>query len=167
MKLTGKRRSLRGQITPVAGKSDTQLILNDQLINRGLRITRFEVWPERLFGSSTSNLTYNAILSYARLADANVFMDAGDNTQIAWSYGGQAGGTAIGVPPVTYPDTNLGDRQIIDPDHIVNRDLFVSFRFSANAPFNYLIECEFLELTNDEAIITIIKENSQNVDPII
>ena len=163
MKAT-RTRSLRGIITPAGGKADVQLILNDQLINRGLRVKSFTVWPTRLYGKSTSDVQYNAILSYAQLADATVQMDASDNTQFGWAFGGQSGGTNIGVPPITYPDTDLGDRMIIDPDHIVNRDLFVSFRNSANQPFNYLIECELLELTDDEAIITIIKENSQSVE---
>ena len=161
MKKTGKIRTLRGRITPVGNKADQQLILNDQLINHGLKITRFTVWPERIFGQSTSALVYNGILSYAQLQSAAIQMDAGDNTQIAWAFGGQSPGAAGADPGA---DGDLGARSIIDPDHIVNRDLFVSFRNTTNAPFNYLIECEFIELTDDEAIITIIKENSQSVE---
>ena len=161
---TTRNRSLRGIITPTGGKADVQLILNDQLINRGLRVKRFYVWPTRIYGKSTSDLVYNAILSYAQLTNADVQMNASDNTQFGWAYGGQSGGTNIGTPPVTYPDSDLGEREILDPDHIVNRDLFVSFRNSANQPFNYLIECELLELTDDEAIVTIIKENSQSIE---
>lgn len=162
MKAT-RKRSLRGIITPVGGKADVQLILNDQLINRGLKITKFSVWPTRLYGKSTSDLVYNCILSYARLANATVQMNAGDNSQFGWAYGGQSGGTNISVPPVTYPDSDLGERQILDPEHVINRDLFISFRNSANQPFNYLIECELLELTDNEAIVTIVKENAQSL----
>jgi len=52
----------------------------------------------------------------------------------------------------------------IDPDHIVNRDLFISLTDSDNRTFNYMVICEFLELTDDEAIVTIIKENSQSIE---
>ena len=85
MKANGKVRTLRGQITAVGGKAEKQLILNDQLINRGLRVTGFFMWPQNV--SPIQDRTCNGILSYARLGSANTLMDAGDNTQLPFHSG--------------------------------------------------------------------------------
>ncbi len=154
-----KVRTLRGQITAVGGKAQKQLILNDQLINRGLRVTGFFVWPDRV--DTTAEQTFNAILSYAELSNALVVMDASDNTQLGWSFYSQS------LPAAgTSAKSNSGFfNQLIDPDHIVNRDLFISLRESTdNQALNYMVVCEMVELDDNEAIITIIKENSQSVE---
>lgn len=161
----GKVRTLRGQITAVSGKASKQLILNDQLINRGLRVTGFFLWPES--ASGLQNGTVNAILSYAELTNSNVDMNAGDNTQLGWCYYVQRGQqSAGGPPPVEIPAAGFGPMPhgFIDPDHIINRDLFISLRDSQNRTFNYMVVCETLELNDNEAIITIIKENSQSIE---
>jgi len=162
MKSNGKVRTLRGQITAVGGKAEKQLILNDQLINRGLRVTGFFMWPE--ITSSTQDRVCNGILSYAALGNADVLMDAGDNTQLAWAFFSQVAATAT-PSTATAPSYSGFFNQLIDPDHIINRDLYVSLRFSSTATFNYMVVCELMELTDDEAIITIIKENSQSIEP--
>jgi len=165
MKANGKVRTLRGQISVSGGKADQQLILNDQLINRGLRVTGFFVWPD--IATADSSRSFSAILSYAQLGNANVRMDAGDNTQIGWAWNIQSASEPPPSPTQSAVTSSTSGylNQLIDPDHIINRDLFISFRFSSNASYNYMIVCEFMELTDDEAIITIIKENSQSIEP--
>jgi len=156
-------RTLRGTVDVVSGKGEKQLILNDQLINSGLKITGFFVWPS--IGSYLQNQTFNAILSYAALPSAQTNMDAGDNTQLGWCYQVQRA-QAEQVPGAftAFTSTGFPAAGWIDPDHIVNRDLFISFRNSDDRTFNYMIICEHVELTDNEAIITIIKENSQSVE---
>ncbi len=159
-------RTLRGKLTTTAvgpGKAEAQLILNDQLINRGLKVTGFFVWPEAV-GNQMESASYNAILSYAQLANADVVMDAGDNTQIAWAYSEKF---ARGSDPavVATQAISLGPQGFIDPDHIVNRDLYITLRNSTvQTTFNYMVVCEMLELSDAEAIVTIIKENSQSIE---
>jgi len=159
-----KVRTLRGQITAVGGKADKQLILNDQLINRGLRVTGFFVWPS--IASATQDQNITAILSYAQLGSANVEMDAGDNTQLGWAFQMQTGAIPSGgVPdPGRSPGSSGYFNQLIDPDHIINRDLFIALRSSNDRTYNYMVVCELMELTDNEAIITIIKENSQSIE---
>ena len=152
-------RSLRGTITvDGGGKAEKQLILNDQLINRGLKVTGFFVWPQVV--SAFQSAQFNAILSYARLGNADVEMDGGDNTQLGWAF--QAN-TAEAAPTLSASFSGYFN-QLIDPDHIINRDLFISMRNASTRTYNYLIVCELLELTDDEAIVTIIKENSQSIE---
>ena len=157
-------RTLRGQITGSGGKAEKQLILNDQLINRGLRVTGFFVWPTTV--STGQQRVCNAILSYAALPSASIDMDSGDNTQFGWSFYAQTASIAAAPPAGAVPPAYTGFfNQLIDPDHIINRDLFISLRDSTDATYNYMVVCELMTLTNDEAIITIIKENSQSIEP--
>lgn len=161
-----KVRTLRGQITSVGGKADKQLILNDQLINSGFKVTGFFMWPVQ--ASGIQNQTFNGILSYAQLSAATTEMDAGDNTQIGWCYAvarGQQDGGAI--PPVDISAAGYGPAPygFIDPDHIINRDLFVALRDTdADRTYNYMVVGHHVELSDNEAIITIIKENSQSIE---
>ena len=163
MKSNGKVRTLRGQITSVGGKAEKQLILNDQLINRGLQVTGFFMWPQNTKASQTR--VCNGILSYAALGNADVLMDAGDNTQFGWSFFSQLAERDNGTPTAVPSAFSGFFNQLIDPDHIINRDLYISLRLSSDATFNYMVVCELMELTDDEAIITIIKENSQSIEP--
>eukprot|EP00729_Bicosta_minor_P025531 gene25531-4289_t len=100
------------------------------------------------------------------LPAAGTVMDAGDNTQLGWAFYATAAEIAPTAPdiPAVAPSYSGFFNQLIDPDHIINRDLFISLRNSTNATFNYLVVCEFMELTDDEAIVTIIKENSQSIE---
>lgn len=152
-------RTLRGQVSVGGGKGQKQLILNDQLINRGLKVTGFFVWPE--YADFGQDGDFNAILSYAPLRSGDVKMNASDNSQIGWAWSANK----ASLPAPNAPGASSGYmNQIIDPDHMINRNLFVSFRESSNRLFNFMVVCELRELTDAEAIITITKENSQSLE---
>lgn len=148
----GRYRTLRGQVTVAAGVARKNIILSDGLVNYGLKITRFTVWPENGWTGGSDN-TFTGILSLDTIV-AGTNMDASDNSQFAWTFSSvKAALQQSNMNPV---------REIIDPDHIVNRDLFLTMDNTTNGLFNYLIEAQVVELTDDEAIITIIKETSQS-----
>jgi len=149
MKL-GKSRTLRGQITVTGGLGKKNLVASDGLINFGLKVSRFTVWPENGWTGGSDN-TFTGILSLDTVAGGSN-MNAGDNTQFAWTFSSVHVASSV-MNPV---------REIIDRDHIVNRDLFLSMDNTTNGIFNYLIECQVVELSDDEAIVTIIKETSQS-----
>jgi len=137
----GKIRTLRGQIEAVgAGVGKKQLILSDGLINYGLKITKFQIWAV----DPADN--FRAILSYETLP-AGSEMNAGDNRQFGWSVGN--GSAEI-------------HSEFLDPDHIINRDMELSVIHADLGLYNYLIEMQVYELSDDEAIISIIKETSQS-----
>ena len=150
MKL-GKLRTLRGEIKVTGGGvAKLNLIASDGLVNYGLKILSFTVWKNQTpTGSSSQNLT--AILSLDTIA-SGANMNAGDNRQFAW-YQSSISSTLGNI---------IQPYGIIDPDHVVNRDLYLTLDNSTTGTYNYLIECQVVELTDDEAIITIIKENSQS-----
>jgi hypothetical protein len=52
---------------------------------------------------------------------------------------------------------------VIDPDHVVIMDLYVqAYTNGSDTRINYLIEIEPVELSNDQAILSLIKERSQD-----
>ena len=150
MKL-GKLRTLRGEIRVTGGGvAKLNLIAADGLVNYGLKILSFTVWKNQTpTGASSQNLT--AILSLDTIGSGDN-MNAGDNRQFAW-YQSSISSTLGNI---------IQPYGLIDPDHIVNRDLYLTLDNSTTGTYNYLIECQVVELTDDEAIITIIKENSQS-----
>jgi len=147
----GRLRTLRGQITAAAGTGKVNLVVADGLINYGLRILRFRMWPV-LAPQGLNTVSYTGILSLDPIL-AGESMNAATNRQIAWTYG-----SALGAPT---PVNIQHDREIIDPDHIVNRDMYLTLDNTTQGVYNYLIEAQVVSLTDDEAIITIIKETSQ------
>jgi len=139
MKMT-RVRTLRGQITAAAGVARKNLIVSDGLINVGLIVNKFQMW------AVDPADTFIAILSYDTLVSGTA-MNAGDNSQFGWTVGN--GSAEI-------------HSEFLDPDHVVNRDMFLSMVSTDPGIYNYLIECQMVELDDDEAIITIIKETSQS-----
>jgi len=138
MKMT-RGRTLRGQITAAAGVARKNLIVSDGLINVGLIVNKFQMW------AVDPADTFIGILSYDTLVSGTA-MNAGDNSQFGWTVGN--GSAEI-------------HSQFLDPDHVVNRDMFLSMVSTDAGIYNYIIECQMVELDDDEAIITIIKETSQ------
>jgi len=138
-------RTMRGQFEVVGNVGKLSLIIDDGLINRGYRVKYLDVWPNQV---SASGHDFQSILTMDTLPSPPT-MDASDNRQIAWSF---AEGTATGS---VY-------RSIIDPDHVAVRDLFIQTQ-GDNGVYNYLIVIELMQLTDDEAIVQIIKEESQSV----
>jgi hypothetical protein len=137
-----KRRTLRGQVDQVL--TVKRLIADDGRLTSGYRVLEFHVWPD-LDGN---NLVTGVLgLDYDMEATAN----AGDNRQIAWAMGS-----------VDATGTNLGGQKwtVIDPDHIVIQDLYIIC--NADVPTNYMVVLEPVELSNDQSILTLIKERSQD-----
>jgi len=132
-------RTLRGQTTVVAGVARKNLIVSDGLINQGLIVKRFQMW------AVDPADTFIGILSYETLITGSA-MNAGDNSQFGWTVGN--GSAEI-------------HSEFLDPDHVVNRDMFLSMISSDTGVYNYLIECQMVLLDDNEAIISIIKETSQ------
>jgi hypothetical protein len=151
----GRIRTLRGQIGHVAGEFKRQLIIDDGRPNAGLKILEFHVWSQNA-GHQQAYGAFGLSLDITPTSQQTELFDAGDNRQIAWCNTGYADTGTAG--PVSLPQFSL-----VDPDHIVNRDLFF-YGLGSHDPvnWNYLVVCQEYELTDDEAIVTIIKEVSQN-----
>lgn len=156
MQRRNRVRTLRGSITfPArAGGSPFNtgrrlLILDDGRINIGYRIIEFRIWNDDMTGISNS-FASQAHLSMGE-SITSALPNAADNREIAWAK----------FQPVQESFT------LTDPDHIVVRDLNLVFPAVNNIDehkVNYYILMEEYDITDQEAIISIIKEESQDVD---
>tara|TARA_Y100001937_G_C6996182_1_gene274296 strand:- start:11 stop:454 length:444 start_codon:yes stop_codon:yes gene_type:complete len=146
MKEMGER-SMRGQLTVTGGVGRKTLLIEDGLINQGYRVKSFDVWQSE---ASTDADNFSAVLTMDVLGSP-VSMNASDNRQIGWAFQLSIGTSSIGPY-----------RSVLDPDHIAVRDLFIQM-VGGDSTYNYLIVFEKYELTDDEAIIQIIKEESQSL----
>lgn len=140
-----RTRTLRGVIDIASGTTGKQqVIVDDGLINRGYKVTGFFVWNN---AGTTSFISY---LSFSPQTFGAKLMDASNNSQFAWTWLGSGAGSSL--------------ERIIDPDHVAVRDMFVNIENAGGAErFNYMIVVEEYSVTNDEAIINIIKEGSQSL----
>lgn len=140
-----KRRTLRGQFVEGENK---RLIVDDGRLNHGYKVVRFVIAGDP---SSSGNDAFATLsLDY----DAPVTWNWGDNRQIGWA-STNVQGTAGLEPPFS----------VLDPDHVVIMDLYIQGQVSSSGGsdvINYLIELEPMELTDDQAILSLIKERSQD-----
>lgn len=138
-------RTLRGKIRPQDGATGTtgkdRIIVDDGVFTDGWRVVGFDVFPTAATGDDVQGLLS---LDEAGLTGG---WDASDNRQIAWSFMfvGTAGGDS---------------RSFIVPDHVVIRDLWI--QNFGSTPMNYLIRVERQTLSDDQAILALIQERSQD-----
>ena len=139
-----KRHTLRGRVEPATTK---RLILNDGRLTHGMIVKEFYVWTI----SQASGDDVDCILSLSPTVTAE--MDASDNRQIGWAR------------ETTTAGTRLASMSIIDPDHVVVQDLWISnLAVTAGDEANYLVILEAKELSDNESVLQLIKERSQD-DP--
>lgn len=129
------RHTLRGRLSTLEVK---RLITDDGVTTHGHRILAFYLWP------SDSNSVQGVLgLDY----DITHIPNAGDNRQVAWA----------GADTQSFAPFN-----IIDPDHIVIQDLYISATHGGGGEINYLVVLEPVHLSEDEAVLQLIKERSQD-----
>ena len=140
-----RRRTLRGQVVEGVVK---RLIVDDGRLNNGYKVTKFVIAGDP--GSSANDAFATLALDY----DSPRSWDWGDNRQIAWAS--------------TNVQSTAGAQsffELVDPDHVVIQDLYIQAQVGSgtgSSVCNYFIELEPVELTNDQAILSLIKERSQD-----
>jgi hypothetical protein len=140
-----KRRTLRGQLTEGETK---RLIVDDGRLNHGYKVVQFVV--AGIPSSSANDVFGTLCLDY----DAPKDWDFGDNRQIGWA--------STNITATSGADAPFS---LIDPDHVVIMDLYIQGQVGTGAGsdvLNYFIELEPVELTDDQAILSLIKERSQD-----
>lgn len=138
--------TLRGQLTVTGGGvGKTQIVVDDGRINVGYKVTGFFLWLD-----SASNASFAASLSMSEVI-AGSGMDASDNSQIGWVYVAPNGSDSV------------LKEYILDPDHVIVRDLFIQLSGAPNDTYNYMVVAEEYELSDNEAIMGIIKEGDQSL----
>lgn len=141
-----KRRSLRGQVDPGSKK---RLIVDDGMFTYGYRVIEFHI-----FGSDMSSGAVDCTGTLATSDEGNLEdWNAGDNRQIAWA--GYTQSTSYAA---------LFVKSIVDPNHIIVTDLFVGANSNSTAPVNYLVVVEPMTLSEQQGIMALVKERSQDAN---
>ena len=136
-----KTHTLRGTFVPDTIK---RLVVDDGRLTHGYKITRF------ICSGDPRDATDDSFCTLGIAADMPGTWDWADNRQIAWTSTHQRASHSVDAP-----------FELVDKDKLVVQDLYI--RGSSNSPYiNYYIELEAVELTQDEAIMVLIKERSQN-----
>jgi len=140
-----RTRTLRGIVRTNQGVR--RLIVDDGQFTRAYRVTRFEV-----ISADPSISSGDCYGTLALDEDGARIWNLGDNRQIGWA--GQNMTASSG------PDRNFS---LLDPDHIVVRDLWVfGSGTGATAGYQYFVELEMIDITEDQAVLALIKERSQD-----
>lgn len=133
------RHTLRGQVDASETK---RLIVDDGNLTSGHRVKEFHI-----FATNTS-LGDDPAAILGLQANMGGNWRADDNRQIGWA------------AMKTSPSQDLQTFSLVDPEHIVIRDLYIYNYTGVIA--NYLIVIEPVSLNEDEAVLQLIKERSQN-----
>lgn len=131
--------SLRGRVD---SGSQKRLIIDDGRFNHAMKVESFVVWP----ANPNAVEDPKCVLS---LSDNTVSSaDASDTNQIGWSKAADA-------------TTIYSGYSILDPNHLVVRDLYIT-NLDAQDEANYLVILKPMEISDDRAIMALIKERSQD-----
>lgn len=158
----GKTRVLRGQIKAFQYQGAVELIQDDQRFNHGYRVKKFVIAYDAPFDSASSSrdcyavLTTNADAIPSPFVPSAVYWNWADRRQIAWASTNHIGDSYVEFLP-----------DLIDPTHIVVRYLYIGITANVATSatnFNYYIELEEVELSDDQAVLAIIQEESQDVN---
>lgn len=133
------RHTLRGRVN--AGDT-LRLIIDDGMLNQGHKVVEFYVWAQSIASGD------DPACVLAKSYDANPSWDASDNRQIGW-----AGQTTTNT-------TRMMQFDLLDPDAIVVQDLFL-INIGVSVA-NYMVVIEPVNLTDDQAVMQLIKERSQD-----
>lgn len=135
------RRVLRGQVTD--GLQE-QLIIDDGNFNDAWRIIKFTV-----AGDAVNSNEVMGKLSTDQVP--TVGWNWADNREIAWASSRNTTEANWGGFP-----------NAVVPDHVVVASLYITGQSSAGSIINYMIEIERVRLDDDQAILALIQERSQD-----
>mgnify|MGYP003628504477 CR=1 FL=1 len=175
MKSTNKTLTLRGttELFNVTTDFYLQNILdyaNVLDISKAWKVRWFEAWPVELNTAATMGrdfVSIEAILTTEAMPLAERVNRADDNRMIAWSntyYG-------CGGDPSSKAGGPYGSQVVVDPDHVIQKELNIMFRLLGNTTFegeerkmNYIVYLEEVDISPTESILFTIKQSAQSLN---
>jgi len=156
------RRVLRGVTRTYNYDGAVHLVVDDGNFNNAWRITKFVIAPVDMSSSSAGSRDCVAVLATHPEALQGYVASVvnwtwSDRRQVAWTAIQMAGDTTVA-------DWSFG---LIDPQHIIVRDLYFGLTAASatgTTEFNYFIELERVTLNDNQAVMAIIQEESQDVN---
>lgn len=132
-----KLRTLRGVRT---GNGKHVLAQND-LRGVGWRVKEWYIWPNNM--EANAHVAAKLWIGEEEDGGSLTFSDAGDNRAIGWGIAGQT-----------------ANQMVIDPDHLWTSTLSIITLTAESTA--YLVVLEQMDLTDQQEIMTLIKERSQD-----
>jgi len=168
--------SFRGLITsPDNAITGNQNIFTYQSpdLTRAWKVKSFILFPKDIRAGGKSDGQFMVCASLAtdeiELGQFAEICDVSDNRQIGWIQRGYNMRDAPVSDFIAGP-TGLSDSfAIVDPDHIVNRNLYINMYTTsddsqaASRDYNYLLVLEEVKITENEAILQIVKGVAQDI----
>jgi hypothetical protein len=156
------RRVLRGVCRTFQYGGAVHLVVDDGNFNNAWRITKFVISFRDLWGSSTGTRDCIGVLATHEEAIESstptvIDWNWADRRQVAWTAQELNGDTTVGA-------WSFG---LIDPQHVIVRDLYLGLTAqtaTSTVEFVYFIELERVTLTDNQAVMAIIQEESQDVN---
>ena len=145
-------------------------------LTRAWKVKEFYFWPQTIradTGSTIGEWNLAASLSTDTLGSVpfDDIMNAADNRQIGWVNNGYQHRNSPISDFITSESAGLqANRAIIDPGHVVNNGLFINFYTTSDSSvspvrrYNYLIILEEVKITENEAILQLVKGVAQDID---
>jgi len=173
MKSTGKTLTLRGTFVSAGyDQWNTKNILdyaNVLDINKAWRVRWVETWLSTPIGilrpGSKSDISITTMLDTE--AVQNPANRADDNRQIAW--GSQT--YSLGQSGTSKCHGIIGNQVVIDPDHIVQKELNINFLPCGSADvedvrvdINFIVYLEEVQISANESIVSTIKQSAQSLN---
>jgi len=158
----GKTRVLRGELLDFNYGGAVNVIQNDQRFNHGFIIKDFRIsYIDPADSNAGSRDCVGVLATHAdavvsKLSSSRIGFNWEDRRQVAWTSTNHIG------------DSNIDfDAALIDPTHVVVRDLYVAISAQAatgSTNWNYYIELEEVPLTDNQAVLAIVQEEAQDVN---
>ena len=176
----GKIMTLRGTMPPTADNARSQ---NNQIfsfeanvLEKGWIVKEFYFWPATVraaTGTVEGQYQVTAMLQTDDMGNLGIpnIGKCSDNRSIAWMQKGYnlrdaSVGDFIASPTGNYFD----NKAIIDPDHVVNDALYISFFTTSDSTvsperlWNYMVILEEIKLTPAKAILSLLKGKGQDLE---
>lgn len=140
------------------------------------KVKEYYLWPKTIRAETGSdegqwNMASSLATDLVSTVPFDAIMSTEDNRQIAWvNKGYYHRNSAISDFITSQGDGLLGNRAIVDPGHIVNNGLYINLyttsdsNISPTRSYNYLIILEQVKISENEAILQLIKGVAQDID---
>lgn len=142
-------------------------------LSRAWKVQAFYFWPETYraeTGTGDGQLLVAASLSTDTIQPSGFddTVTVNDNRQFGWMVKGYNMRSAA-TDFITSPTGLEDNRAIVDPDHVVNRHLYINsyitsnFTTSPERRYNYLVILEPIKISENEAILQMVKGVAQDI----
>lgn len=175
----GKILTFRGGITVAdnARSTDNEVFKYEGPdLTKAWKVKEFYLWPKSIradTGPNEGQWNLAASLSTDTIGSVGFenVMSTDDNRQIAWvNKGYYHRDSSIGDFITSQGDGLLGNKALVDPGHLVNNGLYINMYSTSDSTtspsrnYNYLIILEEVKISENEAILQLVKGVAQDID---